>query len=530
MSDLRDRLERRSERFELEPGALQRTFDRGMRVQRRRRIEAGLVALVVGMLGLFVAISTFGNGANVPVDRPSPSVVTSEGLLAPDRAAPALGTVTLGDLSVTVPDGWFLNASDDQAGGTAPTHGTAPILGPVMWLSNFAPPLTKADPCTGMPQDGAILVIDPASGDENAPPWPVGLAPASDPRLACGVSEADASWSWNGHGVAAMASFGPAVSYADRRAVENAFASLAPVAGESPFEPSAYCPPHTVNASQIVAAGSLNTRPWSALVTPSCAAIDVATGRTQSGSGGSLFEGFDDPQALHAVVTTDRGNTFVFGLVPNDAARVVVDSAGAPTITATIAPLGTMQAFAAAVEGLRTGTIASFDASGGALGTFHFSFGMDCRDMETCGQPVRSGDRIAWNEPTDPSTWELREVEGSIVLTGENDTVLARAGSSPSPLTAAAGTLSDGRPLVFGVVGQGASYVLVHMTKLDEWLPVQMVPLEGDRFAFSVEPGSDWAPDLAAAVDASCRVLATVDVRTGDVVQGPDRLRWCEQG
>ncbi len=76
MSDLRDRLERRSERFELEPGALQRTFDRGMRVQRRRRIEAGLVALVVGMLGLFVAISTFGNGAHVPVDRPSPSVVT----------------------------------------------------------------------------------------------------------------------------------------------------------------------------------------------------------------------------------------------------------------------------------------------------------------------------------------------------------------------------------------------------------------------------------------------------------------------
>lgn len=76
MSDLRDRLERRSERFELAPGALQRTFDRGMRVQRRRRIEAGLVALVVGVLGTLVAISTFGNGAKVPVDRPSPSVVT----------------------------------------------------------------------------------------------------------------------------------------------------------------------------------------------------------------------------------------------------------------------------------------------------------------------------------------------------------------------------------------------------------------------------------------------------------------------
>jgi hypothetical protein len=61
-------------------------------------------------------------------------------------------------------------------------------------------------------------------------------------------------------------------------------------------------------------------------------------------------------------------------VVPNDAARVVVDPAGAPKISATVAPLGEMQAFAAAIGGLRTGTITSFDASGAVLGTFHFSF------------------------------------------------------------------------------------------------------------------------------------------------------------
>jgi hypothetical protein len=334
-----------------------------------RRRQSAVVSTIAAAVASLVALAV-GLSSILTADRWTPIAPTpTEGPLALDRPAPPLGTITLGDLMLRVPDGWFLNASGIEAGDIP-----QPRLGPVVWLSNFAPPLTNDDPCTGMREDGAILVIDPASGVGNRPAWPVDLAPASDPGLRCGSSEAEASWSWNNHGVAAMAAFGRAVSDADRRALENAFASLAPVAGADPFDPSAYCPPHGVNASQIIAAGALNGSPWTALVTPTCPGIGVATGRGQSTIGRSLFEGIGDPETLHAAVTTGRGNTFVFGVVPNDAARVVVDPAGAPKISAAVAPLGEMQAFAAAIGGLRTGTITSFDASGAVLGTFHFSF------------------------------------------------------------------------------------------------------------------------------------------------------------
>jgi hypothetical protein len=72
MSDLRQRLERRSERFELEPGALDRTLDRGLRIQRRRRIGAGLVALAIGVAGT-IAVTTSMHGVNVATDRVSPT-------------------------------------------------------------------------------------------------------------------------------------------------------------------------------------------------------------------------------------------------------------------------------------------------------------------------------------------------------------------------------------------------------------------------------------------------------------------------
>ena len=47
MSEFRQDLERKSERFELAPGALDRLFERRRRKQRNQRIAAGAAALVV---------------------------------------------------------------------------------------------------------------------------------------------------------------------------------------------------------------------------------------------------------------------------------------------------------------------------------------------------------------------------------------------------------------------------------------------------------------------------------------------------
>lgn len=75
MSELRQRLVQRSERFDLEPGALERMFAHGMRIQRRRRIAAGAVALAIGALGTLIVLSAFRGDRRVPVDHPSPTQV-----------------------------------------------------------------------------------------------------------------------------------------------------------------------------------------------------------------------------------------------------------------------------------------------------------------------------------------------------------------------------------------------------------------------------------------------------------------------
>ena len=338
-------------------------------VGRVRRRQSTFVSKVVVATAALVALGVGLSSLSTPNHRTPVAPTPRELPLSPDRTAPSLHAVTLGNLRVTVPDGWFLSASGTEAGDTP-----QPRLGPVVWLSNFAPPLTDDDPCTGMGADGAILVIDPATGDRKVPAWPVDLSPASDPRLRCGSSELDASWAWNGHGAAAMAAFGRSVSDADRRALEDAFASLSPVPGEQPIDPSAYCPATGINASQIVAAGSLQGHPWTAQVSPTCPGIGVAFGGSQVTIARPMSEGLAHPESIHGAVTTTRDATFVFGVAPNDAARVVVDPVGAPRVTVTLAPLGNIQAFAAAVRGLRRGTITAFDANGAVLATSQFSF------------------------------------------------------------------------------------------------------------------------------------------------------------
>jgi hypothetical protein len=57
MPDFRQDLDRKSERFELPPGALDRLFERRRRKQRNIRIRAAVLALVIGAAGTWGAVS-----------------------------------------------------------------------------------------------------------------------------------------------------------------------------------------------------------------------------------------------------------------------------------------------------------------------------------------------------------------------------------------------------------------------------------------------------------------------------------------
>ena len=76
MSDLRERLVRRSERFHLEPGALDRVFDRRDKFRRRRRLAAAALALTLGVAGTLVVVSAFRGSAQLPADHSSTSPAT----------------------------------------------------------------------------------------------------------------------------------------------------------------------------------------------------------------------------------------------------------------------------------------------------------------------------------------------------------------------------------------------------------------------------------------------------------------------
>jgi hypothetical protein len=74
MSDLRDALERESGRYDLAPGALERTFDRRRRRSQRRRVEAAVVALAIAGSSVWAAVSLggLGKGPSIPA---SPSTL-----------------------------------------------------------------------------------------------------------------------------------------------------------------------------------------------------------------------------------------------------------------------------------------------------------------------------------------------------------------------------------------------------------------------------------------------------------------------
>jgi len=73
MSELRERLVRRSERFDLPRDALGRMFERGARLQRRRRLAAGILALTIGVTGTVLAFSSLRGVGPTPANHTTSS-------------------------------------------------------------------------------------------------------------------------------------------------------------------------------------------------------------------------------------------------------------------------------------------------------------------------------------------------------------------------------------------------------------------------------------------------------------------------
>ena len=85
MYDIGPDLERKSRRFELAPGALDRLFERHRRKQRNRRIGAGLLAFAIAGAGTWGVVSTLresGGGRQPAASPPASADAESYGLIA----------------------------------------------------------------------------------------------------------------------------------------------------------------------------------------------------------------------------------------------------------------------------------------------------------------------------------------------------------------------------------------------------------------------------------------------------------------
>jgi len=158
MSDLGERLDRRGDRFALEPGALDRTLARGHRVRRRRQIGTTVLALVLGVAGLFYVASAFRGEGPVPADHGAPAdpssrsipdgvywtrPITRKQLLATMTAAgfskrdastyyfdPTLAFRRTIRVGLVVQDGfWFQTARSDSGAQEAGWSGTFRVVG-----------------------------------------------------------------------------------------------------------------------------------------------------------------------------------------------------------------------------------------------------------------------------------------------------------------------------------------------------------------------------------------------------------------
>lgn len=477
----------------------------------RQRQVRTVSAAVLGVFVVIAAVVALGSLVK-RVDRKIPIAPTPSPSIQP---APMIGTANVGGVTFSVPQGWYLS-----------TYGPNDF---VIALTNFVPALTSEDPCSGMPSDGVLLVVDPASGG-HAQPWPVQLEDTASSDLGCGAAYLDAAWS-SGDGTlgrSAAAAIGATATNGDRDILLRAFGALT-------FEESSrgvaldglgYCSSSDFHDYLVFASGSLGDRLWTLGVSPSCHNIWLET--SNGGNGGIRLGDLTALDDLTMYQIINDGSTYVLGGVPADVARVVVAPTGAPAFDAMLYDSGFRadgaRVFLAPLDGVRTGTLTTYDSSGSVLRSVRFAPGMDCTDPHECGEPVQPGETIAASSPDYSPSWTLREVNGEIQLLGEGGKVLGSVAGTPGPLNVATVTIpgTGGIDLVFGVATPDTSLVLVNDSLgSGSWAAWTAVLTDG-RIVFWFL-AQDWNGTAVAAFDPACTLLAIVDPLSGDPLTGTPR-------
>ncbi len=483
---------------------------------RRRQIRNASVGVITAVALIAVASAAMVRLANV--ERPAVPNPTS-------RVAPSLGAANVGGFTFTVPNGWFLSSYSDHANG------------PVVGLSNFAPSLTNADPCTGMPNDGALLLVDPAVGNGgHAPAWPVELQPTTERDLSCGTTHLEARWSSGPYPSTALASFGAAASAEDQQRLIDAFSRLAYDGKRGvALDGFGYCFSKDFDAYEVIASGVFGGRLWTLGINPTCAAgggpaINLETSFDGNG-GGPGFEGLQAPDAINVAEIVDLGDTYLQGTVPGDVARVGVSPEGGTETDATLYEsgfdVGGARVFLAPLKGVRTGTITTYDAAGSVLRRLRFSPGMDCSDPHQCGDPVQRGQVVAASPSGGRNAWDLRASDGGIELLTGDGHVITSVTDTQEPLDVTTVRSSGRADLTFGVAAPDTSVVLVYPANMREPWAAQTALLSDGRVVFWIEP-SHGDESAVASFDGSCTLLGVVDPTGAPAVGGVPLHHGCE--
>jgi hypothetical protein len=474
------------------------------RIERRvRRRQVRTVTLSIGTAIVVLGASLFGyraltdrTGLNVPADSTTGQIT-----------AHASGIV------ITYPRSWQLTIQQTRVGSL-----------PQNVLTNFPLDPQSKDLCEAMPPTGVLLVISPglvAPGSGTPSSWPVDLNAKDAPAHCDGNDSGGIGWSVSGRSYGAEAFLGSGAVETDYATLQEAFRGMTFPASDDDVGGTL--------RGVVLASGEIGDRPWTLGAAPD--PTDPSTGpvhlevATSQGGGGLVGSG-SSPLDLSAssdlVATTSvmHGNTFLFGGVTTDVARVAVAPDGADAFDAELIPLPSVlgvkaQAYVAPMLGAPAGTLTTYDSNGNVLTRIRFAPGVSCWPGHPCPGQQTPGGPIA-RGTTDHVDWQLVEHDGTIDLVDRNGTVLASASGSGDALSVTTTTLGTGdgaATFPFGVAPAGATSVVLFTSGLpsDE----QTATLQDGRVIFwgSFSPAAGRGQILA--FDSSCHLLGAVDLQTG---------------
>ncbi len=490
----RDELERSVALFRMPEPAMDRLVARRRRHSRRQRAAAAVAAIAVVVL----VLAAFGR-----------SFTTTKPATGANYPAPSWRSADVDGTEFTNPGGWHLTGYFD---------GTAQLVA----LGNFAPNLSGSNPCEGMPNDGAILVIDPQA-DGRAPVWPTSLTGPDASGLTCKTDALGARWSAHGRTYHAVASFGDSVAPATRDALMRAFSGLSFVGATIATSTSSSCfvkDGYSTLSGEVIAGDTTSDLPWTVYQ------LGMGSGCLPDGGialvtadPGYQFATLPPPIAggssLDVHDTKVGESSYVAGIVGTDVSSVDVSLADGSRDRAALAPLAPFfpdwQVYFAPMKTFQQGLVTTVAADGSPLLRAGFRPGMDCSDGSMCGVGVGPGETIAENSDAS-SPYRLVELGGNIELQDGMGITLASVPVRSDLLTLRSAPIGGQRRVLFGVAPSATAIVVQDLPWPEGWDLTQWARLRDGTVVFwsQTSPGELGASAIAA-FDEGCDQLSAID-------------------